>query len=80
MITIHVNGEAQEVPPDLTVAALLQRLRLPADRIAVEYNLAILPRGRWSETRLQPGDRLEVVHFVGGGSPSCVGKRSKRQA
>lgn len=73
MITIHLNGESQEVPEGLTVATLLARLQLPADRVAVERNLEILPRDRWSETRLQPGDRLEVVQFVGGGSPSLAG-------
>jgi thiamine biosynthesis protein ThiS len=73
LITIHLNGESQEVPEGLTVATLLARLQLPADRVAVERNLEILPRDRWSETRLQPGDRLEVVQFVGGGSPSLAG-------
>ena len=72
LITIHLNGEPQEVPEGLTVAALLERLQLPADRVAVERNLEILPRDRWGETRLQPDDHLEVVHFVGGGSPSLV--------
>ncbi len=73
MITIHLNGESQEVPEGLTVATLLARLQLPGDRVAVERNLEILPRDCWSETPLQPGDRLEVVQFVGGGSPSLVG-------
>ena len=75
MITIHLNGEAQEVPEGLTVADLLDRLRFPADRVAVERNLEIVPRARWHETHLQPGDRLEVVHFVGGGSASVASAR-----
>lgn len=73
MITIHLNGESQEVPEGLTVATLLARLQLPADRVAVERNHEIVPRDRWSETCLQPGDRLELVQFVGGGSPSLAG-------
>ena len=68
MITIHLNGEPQEIPEGLTLAALLERLNLPADRVAVERNLLIVPRDCWRETAVQPGDRLEVVHFVGGGS------------
>lgn len=72
MITIHLNGEPQEVPEGLSVAGLLDRLQLPSDRVAVEHNREILPRNRWGETRLQPDDRLEVVHFVGGGSPLLV--------
>jgi len=67
LITIYVNGEAREVPDGLTLAALLDRLEFPPDRIAVERNREIVPRARWPETPVQPGDRLEVVHFVGGG-------------
>jgi len=66
-MTIRLNGEAQEVPEGLTLVGLLEWLKLPADRVAVEHNLSIVHRDRWAETRLQPGDRLEVVHFVGGG-------------
>lgn len=71
MITIHLNGEAKEVPEGLTLAGLLDWLKLPADRVAVERNLEIVPRARWAETAIQPEDRLEVVHFVGGGSAEC---------
>ena len=41
---------------------------MKADRVAVELNRDIVPRDRWAETTLNEGDRLEVVHFVGGGS------------
>jgi sulfur carrier protein len=51
----------------LTVAALVETLGMKADRVAVELNLDIVPRARWVETQLNEGDRLEVVHFVGGG-------------
>lgn len=68
MIPIHLNGEPREVPEDLTLAALLEWLKLPADRVAVERNREIVPRHRWTETAIQAQDRLEVVHFVGGGS------------
>jgi thiamine biosynthesis protein ThiS len=67
LITIHLNGQAQEVPEGLTLAELLDWLKLPADRVAVERNREIVPRDRWSRTPIQPQDRLEVVHFVGGG-------------
>ncbi len=68
MISIHVNGELREVPEGLNLAALLEWLKLPIDRVAVERNREIVPRPRWKETAIQAGDRLEVVHFVGGGS------------
>lgn len=69
MITIRLNGESRDVPENLSLQALLAWLNLPADRVAVECNLEIVPRGLWEATTVQPGDRFEVVHFVGGGSP-----------
>ena len=68
MITIQLNGEPKEIPENLTLTTLLERLQLPADRVAVERNLEVVPRERWSVTRVEPGDRLEVVHLVGGGA------------
>ncbi|HEY6293445.1 MAG TPA: sulfur carrier protein ThiS [Terriglobia bacterium] len=67
MISISLNGETREVPENLTLQALLEWLKLPADRLAVERNLEIVPRTRWAATPVVAGDRLEVVHFVGGG-------------
>ena len=67
MITIHLNGEAREVPDGLTLGGLLDWLEFPSDRVAVERNSEIVPRARWPETLVQSGDRLEVVHLVGGG-------------
>jgi thiamine biosynthesis protein ThiS len=67
LITIHLNGEDKEVPDSLSLTALLEWLKLPGDRVAVECNLEIVPRGRWNETVIHDGDNLEVVHFVGGG-------------
>ena len=67
MIRIELNGETREVPEALNLTALLEWLDLPTDRVAVERNLEIVPRSRWGETLIQANDRLEVVHFVGGG-------------
>jgi len=67
MINIHLNGEARQVPEGLTLAALLDWLHLPGDRVAVERNLEIVPRGQWDQTMIGEGDRLEVVQLVGGG-------------
>jgi thiamine biosynthesis protein ThiS len=66
-IHIVVNGEAHEVPSGLGVTGLLSHLGLPADRVAIERNLEILPRSQWVSTIVQPGDRFEIVHLVGGG-------------
>jgi sulfur carrier protein len=67
LINIQLNGEPREVPEGLTLDGLMDWLKMPADRVAVERNLEIVPRTQWDETPVQAGDRLEVVHFVGGG-------------
>ena len=66
-INILVNGENREAPQGTTVLTLLDQLGLNAGRVAIEYNLQILPKPKWSETKVAPGDRLEIVQFVGGG-------------
>ena len=66
-MNITINGEAREVPAGLNVAGLLVHLGLPSERVAIERNLEILPRAQWEATRVQPADRYEIVHFVGGG-------------
>lgn len=66
-ITVLVNGESRETPSGTTVRALLDQLGLNAGRVAIEYNLQILPKAKWEETSVAPGDRLEIVQFVGGG-------------
>jgi thiamine biosynthesis protein ThiS len=66
-IAITVNGEGRAIPQGATVSDLLRELNLESGRVAIEYNLQILARPRWSETRIAPGDRFEIVHFVGGG-------------
>lgn len=66
---IVLNGEGREVPEGLSVAGLLQRLELRPERVAVERNRELVPRGRHAETPLAEGDELEVVTLVGGGAP-----------
>jgi thiamine biosynthesis protein ThiS len=66
-MTLQINGEKREFSDALTVSALVEHLGMKNDRVAIELNLDILPRERWSSTELHDGDRLEIVHFVGGG-------------
>ncbi len=66
-ISIAVNGEERAAKPGATVADLLRELGLDAARVAIERNLEILPRPKWIETRVEAGDRYEIVQFVGGG-------------
>ena len=61
-----VNGEARELGA-ATVAAMVAELGLDARKVAVERNLAIVPKSQFTQTRLHEGDRIEIVHFIGGG-------------
>lgn len=66
-VPIQVNGEERRVPPGTTVVGLLERLELQPELIVVEHNREILDRSAYAGKVLEPGDRLELVHFVGGG-------------
>ena len=64
---IYVNGEPHEVNEGTTAAQLVEQLGLTGKRIAMERNEAIVPRSRYEETVLTEGDRIEIIHAVGGG-------------
>jgi thiamine biosynthesis protein ThiS len=64
---LTVNGELQDLPAPLTVAELLGRLGIGGGRVAVEVNEEVVPRGTNDARQLTGGDRVEIVHFVGGG-------------
>ncbi len=66
-IVVTVNGEGHALPAVCDIAELLRRLSLDTRKVAVERNEAIVPRSLYSQTFLQPGDSLEIVHFIGGG-------------
>jgi thiamine biosynthesis protein ThiS len=70
---IRINGEPRSFetpapPAQFTLATLIESLGMKADRVAIELNREIAPRDRWSQIALKDGDRLEIVHFVGGGA------------
>jgi thiamine biosynthesis protein ThiS len=66
-IQVQVNGERKELRAGISVRELLDQLGLNPGRVAIEYNLEILPKTKWEETRVAAGDRFEIVQFVGGG-------------
>jgi thiamine biosynthesis protein ThiS len=66
-IEIIVNGETRAAAAGSTVTDLLRELGLQDGRVAIERNLGILPRPHWHDALLEPGDRFEIVQFVGGG-------------
>ena len=66
-LRVTVNEEAREVPAGTTLAGLVEQLALAPERLAVEHNRRVVPRADWTRVELSEGDRVEVVHFVGGG-------------
>lgn len=62
-----INGDDRDFEGSFPLSTLLEQLGMKADRVAVELNRAIIPRDQWDRTQLSDGDRLEIVHFVGGG-------------
>lgn len=67
MIEITVNGEKREVPAEVNLAGLLEHFGLPAQRVAVELNKEVIRRGDWESIAVKDNDKIEIVHFVGGG-------------
>lgn len=64
---ISVNGEERHFDGDITVLQMLQTLGLPEKKIAVEHNLEIVPKSAYDTHMVTDGDRIEIVHFIGGG-------------
>ena len=64
---VFVNGDLKEFSSALTLGELIDLLELPAPRIAIELNREVVRRSDWGSTMLKDDDRIEIVHFVGGG-------------
>ena len=64
---VMLNGEPSEISDKSTVADLLDSLRIGRERVAVEVNLDIVPKAMYGTRLLSAGDKIEIVHFVGGG-------------
>jgi thiamine biosynthesis protein ThiS len=67
-LQIRLNGEATETEEGTTLPALIERLSLAPERVAVELNGEVVRHADWPSVTLKDGDRVEVVHFVGGGA------------
>ena len=68
VMEVVVNGEERELPSGITVSRLLEMMKVAPERVVVEVNLTILKRAQHATAVLQEGDRVEIVHFVGGGA------------
>ena len=68
MMNLVVNGQDyRDIPDGISVKELLIHLELPEKKIAVECNLEIVAKSTFETTILSEGDRLEIIHFIGGG-------------
>lgn len=72
-MNITVNGEAREIGAATSVDTLLREIGLDPAKVAVERNLEIVPKSRYADVSLGDGDKLEIVHFIGGGAPDSAG-------
>jgi thiamine biosynthesis protein ThiS len=66
-LTIVVNGNQTDIAEGTDISDLVSSLGLVAERVAVELNKRIVRRADWVSTRISEGDKVEIVHFVGGG-------------
>jgi thiamine biosynthesis protein ThiS len=71
-LQIEVNGEPRDVLASITIQELIRHLALAPERLAIELNQQVVRRADWPQTILKEGDRLEIVHFVGGGGEEVM--------
>ena len=75
-MNLTINGEEREFTGVSTLFELIGQLGMKPDRVAIELNRELISRDRWAATQLSTGDKLEIVHFVGGGSDCIAGRPS----
>jgi thiamine biosynthesis protein ThiS len=71
---IEVNGEKRDAPQSLTLTELIEHLNFAPERLAIELNRQVIRRKDWPNVALSEGDRVEIVHFVGGGNIGATGE------
>ena len=66
-MNVFLNGEIREIPENLNLEGLLGHFSLPSQRIAIELNKVVVRRQDWKQVKVNESDKIEVIHFVGGG-------------
>ena len=66
-IKITVNGKQMQVIPKFSLKSLITKLKMPLNKIAIELNMKIIDKKNISRIKLKKGDKIEIVHFIGGG-------------
>ena len=64
---VFINGETKEIAEEVNLTELLEKFSLPRERIAVELNKVVVRRKDWETILVKDADKIEIVHFVGGG-------------
>jgi sulfur carrier protein len=64
---VFINGETREISNESSLSELLRNLSLPSERIAIELNKEVIRRKDWENIQVKDADKIEIVHFVGGG-------------
>ncbi len=64
---VFINGETKEIQQEINLSQLLEQLSLPSERIAIELNKEVARRKDWVNIQIKDADKIEIVHFVGGG-------------
>lgn len=67
MIKILLNGESKELTEEINLIKLLQHFSLPTERVAIELNQEVVRKKDWKNIEIKDADKIEIVHFVGGG-------------
>ncbi|HEV2884649.1 MAG TPA: sulfur carrier protein ThiS [Pyrinomonadaceae bacterium] len=74
-----MNGQGRDVDDEMALPKLITELELKPEQIAVEINREVVRRANWNETVLREGDKVEIVHFVGGGNQEAEGRSSRQE-
>jgi thiamine biosynthesis protein ThiS len=64
---VFINGEKRDIPNEVNLSELLKNLSLPSERIAIELNKEVVRKKDWENVRVADADKIEIIHFVGGG-------------
>lgn len=66
-MNVFLNGEIREIPGNFNLEQLLQHFSLPSQRVAIELNKDVVRRKDWTTVKVSESDKIEIIHFVGGG-------------
>ncbi|HXH68707.1 MAG TPA: sulfur carrier protein ThiS [Pyrinomonadaceae bacterium] len=64
---VSINGETKEIPNEVNLSELLKNLSLPSERVAIELNKEVIRKRDWEHVKVADADKIEIIHFVGGG-------------